>query len=285
MSPLPYAVTGSTGYVGGRVARLLAEAWVTQRLVVRDAARAPSLPGATVAVASYDDTAAMETAFAGAETLFMVSAAENRDRVAQHFRCVDAAAAVGVQRIVYTSFLGAAADSTFTLGRDHWATEQRIRASGLAWTILRDNFYADFVPMMVGEDGAIRGPAGDGRAALVARDDVADVAVRVLLEVGQHDGRTYGLTGPEALSFNEIAALLSTPERPVTYVDETLEEAYASRAHYGAPDWQVDAWVSTYTAIAEGNAEIVTGDVERVTGRPARSLAELIGRSRTGQAD
>ena len=285
MGQLPYAVTGSTGYVGGRVARLLAEAGVTQRLVVRDPVRAPSLPGATVAVASYDDTAAMEAAFAGAETLFMVSAAENRDRVAQHFRCVDAAAAVGVQRIVYTSFLGAAADSTFTLGRDHWATEQRIRASGLAWTILRDNFYADFVPMMVGEDGAIRGPAGDGRAALVARDDVADVAVRVLLEVGQHDGRTYALTGPEALSFNEIAALLSTPERPVTYVDETLEEAYASRARYGAPDWQVDAWVSTYTAIAEGNAQIVTGDVERVTGRPARSLADLIGRFRTGQAD
>ena len=133
--------------------------------------------------------------------------------------------------------------------------------------------------MMVGEDGAIRGPAGDGRASLVARDDVADVAARVLLEVGRHDGRTYGLTGPEALSFNEIAALLSTPERPVRYVEETLEEAYASRAVYGAPDWQVDAWVSTYTAIAQGNAEVVTGDVERVTGRPARSLADLLGRS------
>jgi uncharacterized protein YbjT (DUF2867 family) len=209
----------------------------------------------------------------------MVSGEENRDRVAQHFRCVDAAAAAGVQRIVYTSFLGAAADSTFTLGRDHWATEERIRASIPAWTMLRDSFYADFVPMMVGEDGVIRGPAGDGRAALVARDDVADVAVRVLLEVGQHDGRTYGLTGPQALSFQEIAALLSTPDRPVRYVDETLEEAYASRAVYGAPDWQVDAWVSTYTAIAQGNAEAVTGDVERVTGRPARSLADLLGRS------
>ena len=81
------------------------------------------------------------------------------------------------------------------------------------------------------------------------------------------------------MSFNEIAALLSTPERPVRYVDETLEEAYASRAVYGAPDWQVDAWVSTYTAVARGDAEVVTGDVERVTGRPARSLADLLGHS------
>jgi len=144
--------------------------------------------------------------------------------------------------------------------------------------MLRDNFYADFVPLMVGEDGAIRGPAGDGRASVVARDDVADVAVRVLLEGGQHDGQTYGLTGPEALSLHEMAALLSTPDRPVTYVNETLEEAYASRAVYGAPDWQVDAWVSTYTAIARGDAEVVTGDVERVTGQPARSLADLLGR-------
>ena len=230
-------------------------------------------------MASYDDSDALLEAFTGVETLFMVSGEENRDRVAQHYRCVDAATAAGVRRIVYTSFLGAAADSTFTLGRDHWATEERIRASGMAWTMLRDNFYADFVPMMVGQDGAIRGPAGDGRASLVARDDVADVAARVLLEVGQHDGLTYGLTGPEALSFNEIAALLSTPDRTVTYVDETLQEAYASRAVYGAPDWQVDAWVSTYTAIAQGDAEVVSGDVERITGRPARSLADLLGRS------
>ena len=116
-------------------------------------------------MASYDDSDALLAAFAGVETLFMVSAEENRDRVAQHFRCVDAAAARGVQRIVYTSFLGAAADSTFTLGRDHWATEERIRASGMAWTMLRDNFYADFVP----DDGRVRTARSVGRPATGAR--------------------------------------------------------------------------------------------------------------------
>jgi NAD(P)H dehydrogenase (quinone) len=275
-----YGVTGATGNIGGRVARSLAAAEVTQRLVVRDAWRAPTLPGAEVAVASYDDADALREAFTGITTLFMVSAAENENRVAQHFRCVDAAAAAGVQRVVYTSFLGAGPDSTFTLGRDHWATEERIKASGLAWTFLRDNIYADFVVHFADEDGVIRGPANGGCAAVVAQDDVAAVASRVLLEAGAHDDRAYGLTGPEALSFPEMARILSSAlGKTITFVDETLEEAYASRAKYGAPDWQVDAWVSTYTAIAKGEMAEVTDHVEQVIGRPPVSLPELLARS------
>ena len=84
------------------------------------------------------------------------------------------AVAAGVAHLVYTSFYGAAPDATFTLARDHWATEEHIRASGLAFTFLRDNLYADFLPLMADEHGVIRGPAGDGRVAAVAIDDVAD---------------------------------------------------------------------------------------------------------------
>jgi NAD(P)H dehydrogenase (quinone) len=274
-----YAVTGATGNIGGRVARALAAAGVAQRLVVRDASRAPVLPGAEVAVATYDDSEALRTAFGGAKTLFMVSGAEHPDRVAQHFRCIDAAVAAGIERVVYTSFFGASPDATFTLGRDHWATEEHIRGSGLAWTFLRDNLYADFLVYLPGEDGVIRGPAGDGRVSAVAQDDVGAVATRVLLEPGGHDGTAYGLTGPAALSFPEIAELLSSAMgKPVTFVDETLEQAYASRAKYGAPDWEVDAWVSTYTSIANGEQAEVTDDVERVTGRPPVSVAALLAR-------
>ena len=279
MTSPQYAVTGATGNIGGRVARALAAGGVSQRLVVRDPSRAPLLPGAQVAVASYDEPDAMRAAFAGVPTLFMVSAAENVDRVTQHFRCVDAAAAAGVERIVYTSFLNAAPDATFTLGRDHWATEERIRASGMTWTFLRDNLYADFLPFLAGEDGVIRGPAGDGRVSAVAQDDIAGVATRVLLEPGRHDAAAYDLTGPEALSFAEVAVLLtSTLGRPISYYDETIEEAYASRAKYGAPDWEVEGWVTSYTAIATGEAARVTGDVERVTGHPATSVRELLSR-------
>jgi NAD(P)H dehydrogenase (quinone) len=270
-------VTGSTGQLGGRIARRLADAGVAQRLVVRDAARAPQLDGATVAVADYGDGEAVRRALDGADTVLMVSARESADRLVQHRSFVDAAAATGVRHLVYTSFQGAAPDATFTLARDHWRTEQHIRDSGLTWTFLRDNLYADFLTFMVGTDGVLRGPAGDGRAAVVAQDDIADAAAAVLRAPGAHAGRTYDLTGPQSLSFAEIAATITAATgREVSYRNETIEEAYASRASYGAPDWQVDAWVSTYTSVAAGELATVSAAVEELTGHPATSLADLL---------
>jgi NAD(P)H dehydrogenase (quinone) len=270
-------VTGATGRLGARVAQRIAAAGVEQRLLARDPSRAPQLAGATVARASFENSAAVREALTGISTLLMVSASENADRLAQHTSFVDAAAAAGVEHLVYISFYGAAPDCTFTLGRDHYATEQHIRASGLTFTFLRDNLYADFFGAMVGEDGILRGPAGDGRVAAVAIDDIADVAAAVLTDPQRHIGATYRLTGPESLTLDDVAAALSTAlDRPVSYHPETVEEAYHSRAAYDAPSWQVDAWVSTYTAIAKGEVAAVTDDVPRLTGHPATSLAELL---------
>jgi uncharacterized protein YbjT (DUF2867 family) len=275
----PLGITGSTGLLGGRVARQLSDAGANQRLIVRDASRAPELPGAEIAVASYGDGAASVSALRGIGTLFMVSGSETPDRVRQHLAFIDAAVAAGVERIVYLSFYGAAPDATFTLARDHWATERQLRACGLRYVILRDNLYADFLPQMVGPDGVIRGPAADGRVAAVAQDDIADVLVAVLGDPATHDGATYDLTGPQSLTFDEIAATLSAHRgSPVGYHSESLAEAYASRASYCAPPWQLDAWVSTYTAIAAGELAKVTSDVAELTGHPARSLAALLDR-------
>jgi len=272
------AVTGATGGLGGRVARRLAGRGVAQRVVVRDPARAPELDGAEVAVATYGDGEAMRRALDGVATLLLVSASEDRERVKLHTAAVDAAVAAGVGRVVYTSFYGAAPDCTFTFGRDHWHTEEALKASGLRHTFLRDNLYIDFLPLMAGADGVIRGPAGDGRVAAVARDDIADVAVTVLLDDSdRHDGRGYDMTGPEALTLGEVAEALSlSAGRPIAYQQETIEEAYASRASYGAPGWEVDGWVSTYTAIANGDLERVSGDVEALAGHPPTRLAEFL---------
>jgi NAD(P)H dehydrogenase (quinone) len=272
------ATTGVTGGLGGRVARRLAERGVRQRLVVRDPGRAPALDGAEVVTGSYDDPDGLRRAFQGARALLMVSASEDPDRLRLHANVVDAATAAGVERVIYTSFFGAAPDCTFTFGRDHWHAEQRIKGSGLRHTLLRDNLYLDFVPLLAGADGVIRGPAGDGRVAAVARDDIADVAVAVLLEEGgRHDGRAYELTGPEALTLAEMAEVLSRfAGRPIAYHAETLEEAYASRASYGAPDWEVEGWVTTYVAIANGELAGVGGDVEAVAGHPPMRLAEFL---------
>src|SRR3954471_5617155 len=146
------AVTGATGALGSRVADRLvagaAAADATVRLVVRDATRAPRLPGAAITEfpGGYPDTAGFAAALAGVHTLYLVSAAEAEDRVQQHLTAVRAAADAGVQRVVYTSFLGAAPDAGFTLARQHATTEDAIIATGLRATFLRHAMYADFVP-------------------------------------------------------------------------------------------------------------------------------------------
>jgi NAD(P)H dehydrogenase (quinone) len=268
------AVTGSTGAVGSRVAARLAELGARRRLVVRDAARVPDDPGAEVRVASgYADAAGMRAALEGADTVLLVPARESEDRVREHLSAVDAAAAAGVGRIVYLSFIAAAPDAVFTLARDHWATEERIRATGLPHTFLRMSLYMDFVPSMVGEDGVIRGPGGDGRMGAILRDDVAAAAAAVLTS-GGHDGRTYELTGPEAFTFAQAAELLTRlTGRTVTYEEETEEQAWASRRASGAPDWEIRGWVSSYLAVRAGELAAVTGDVRALTGRDPTSLA------------
>lgn len=273
------AITGATGAVGGRVARALlgTDFRADVRLVVRDLARAPDFDGDVRACDYADEPAAVE-ALHGTETLFMVSAAEARDRREQHRTFISAAADAGVKHLVYTSFAGAAADATFTLGRDHFDAEAAIRETGMSFTFLRDNFYSDLLPFFADDRGVLRGPAGDGRVAAVARADVADAAVAVLRDPAEHVGATYVLSGPEALTLTEVAeragAVLG---RPLRFEHETVEEAYASRrAAYDAQDWQLDAWVSTYTAIADGSVAEVTGDVERVTGRPARTIEQAL---------
>ena len=181
--------------------------------------------------------------------------------------------AAGVRRIVYLSFLGAAPDATFTLARDHWATEEHIRATGVSFTFLRMSIYMDFIPSMVASDGAIRGPAGDGRVAAILRDDVAAALVAVLTS-GDHDAKTYDLTGPAAFSLAEAAALMAdVTGTPIRFEDESDEQAYASRAGLGAPDWEVRGWVTSYQAIRDGSLDVVSPAVLELTGRAPTSLA------------
>jgi len=274
------AVTGATGGIGGRVARRLASVApeTPTRLLCRDPSRLPEVEGAVVAPpAAYGDPDGMRRAIGPADTLLLVSARESADRVGEHRSAVDAAVAAGVERVVYLSFVGAAPDATFTFARDHWHTEQHIRASGLRWTFLRDSFYLAALPGMTGSDGVMRGPGGEGRVAAVAHDDVAAVATAVLLDDTAHDGETYDVTGPEAITLAEAASVLADfTGREITYVPETRDEAYASRAHYGVPAWEMAGWVTSYEAIATGEMDVVSAVVPRLTGRPARTLATFL---------
>jgi NAD(P)H dehydrogenase (quinone) len=276
------AVTGVTGTLGSRVVERLAGAGdVPLRLVVRDASRAPAVPGAEVVEnpGGYADPAGFRAALDGVDTLYLVSAAEAEDRLQQHFDAVDAAVAAGVQRIVYTSFLGAKDDAVFTLVRQHAATEERIRQSGVRATFLRHSMYADFVPFFAAvEQGraVIAAPAGNGRTSFVSRDDLADVGAAVLLDdSGRFDGQALDVTGPEALTMDDAARVLTEVTGiPTEYRPQTVEEAWATRRPSGHPDWEIEGWVTSYLAIAAGELSTVTDVVPTVAGHPARTVAQ-----------
>jgi uncharacterized protein YbjT (DUF2867 family) len=278
------AVTGATGFVGGRVAGRLAADGARLRLIVRDATRAPRLPGAEVRQASgYGAADEMRAALEGADTVFQVPGDDAPGRVAEHRTAIDAAVDAGVRHIVYLSAIGAAEDSVWTLVREHWQTEQHIRASGIPWTFLRFNLYADFLPFMVGADGVMRGPADGGRVAAVRRDDVAAAVAAVLAADGQ-EGRIYDLAGPEAFSLAEAAETMSEVSgRAVRFHHESDEEAFASRAGQGT-DQEIRGWVSTYWAIRDGVLEQVSPHVRELSGRDPGSFADYL-RAHPGALD
>ncbi|MET3861032.1 NAD(P)H dehydrogenase (quinone) [Dietzia sp. 2505] len=274
------AVTGATGALGGSVARRLAERGVPQRLIVRSAERAPSLPGADVAEASYEDREALADAVPGIETVFFVSGNEAADRESVHRSAVEAFAAAGVRRVVYTSFLGASPEASFTFARTHHATEEMIKATGMDYVFLRPSFYLDHVAGWADAEGVIRGPAGDGRIAWIAREDLAEAAAGVLTSEG-HDGRTYDLTGDELLTLDETAARLTEATgKAYRFQDESIDQAYASRrqGYPGTPEWELDGWVGTYLAISRGEMAVASGSVKELTGHRPRGISDFYGR-------
>ncbi len=230
----------------------------------------------------YGDRDGMRRAFRGLATLFLASAHEAPDRVEQHRAAVDAAVDAGVGRIVYLSFLGAAPDATFTFARDHFHTEEHIRAAGIPHTFSRQSIYLDFIPGMAGADQVIRGPAGEGRFAPVLRDDVADSLAEMVTGDG-HEGQAYELTGPAAVTMAEVAAeITAATGHTVRFEDQTLEEARASRAGTGTPAWELEGWVTSYAAIAAGELDVVTDHVERLSNHPPAGVAEFLS---AGEAD
>ncbi|WP_016701309.1 SDR family oxidoreductase [Actinoalloteichus spitiensis] len=269
------AVTGASGQLGRRVVRRLAERGARQRVVVRDPGRVPVGAGAAeVAVASFEDEAGMVEALRGVRTVFLVSAPEAADRMPLHRSVVRAAVAAGVERVVYTSFMGAAPRASFRFAREHGETERLIASAGLRLTSLRNTFYADVVPGFVGEDGVLSAPAGRGRVAWVAREDVARVAVEVLLDE-EHADQVYDVSGPRALDFGETVRVLSeVTGRSFRYREETVEEAVRARA--GAEEWQVDAWVGSYLAVASGESSVTSHTVQAVTGVRPWTFGEFL---------
>ncbi|MDE2339853.1 MAG: NAD(P)H-binding protein, partial [Alphaproteobacteria bacterium] len=210
-------ITGASGQYGraatdGLIARGMAHDLILmtrtpEKLVGR------TRQGCTVRYGDYDHPESLFAAAQGAEKMLLISGTRVGARVAQHKAATDAAASAGVKHIVYTSFIGIDDPANpAEVRHDHFETERLIKASGLAWTLLRDAHYADSMILMAGPGTMaarkLFSNAGDGREAMVWRDDCAACAVAVLSGRG-HESQTYRITGPDLQSFAEVAALMA----------------------------------------------------------------------------
>ncbi|HEY4075497.1 MAG TPA: SDR family oxidoreductase [Rhizomicrobium sp.] len=266
-------VTGATGHIGSRVAEILAERGAPLQRLARDPAKAPKLEEASIVRGDYADPVSLVAAMDGIDTVFLVSAAgPPLERARLHGNVIDAAVAARVRRLVYLSFQSASATSPFPYSAAHLLTEAHLKQSGLAFTNLRDSFYLDLLPEITEENGDICGPAGSGKAAWVAREDVAQVAAAVLTE-DRHQGQTYDVTGSEAFGLGEAATRLSAlTGRQVRYKEETQEAARRRLIATGVSDCEIDASIGTYLAIASGELSQTSDTVERLTGRRPLTL-------------
>jgi NAD(P)H dehydrogenase (quinone) len=268
-------ITGAAGHVGRRLAEILSQRGIATRLMGRDLAKLPKLPNAEAVRGDYTNIESLDNAMKDIDRAFIVSGhSEPGQRAREHRNAIQAAARANVKHLIYTSFQGAAPDSKFPYSRDHYETEKYLAESGVPFTALRDSMYMDMLAEMPDKNGLIRGPAGNGAAAFVSREDVAQVSAVLLTSPKPLTG-TPDITGPEALTMAEAVRRLSViAGRTLRFEDESMEEGRKWRLATGAKEWEVDTWVGSYAAIAASELAPVSDTVNQITGRPPLTLEE-----------
>lgn len=283
-------VTGGTGRIGRHLLRVLAEKGVPARALSRDPDRGEALPGIEWAAGDLADPASLGSAgdaFAGVERLFLLTGNVGA-MVRLQTNALRVAREAGVLHVVKLSALGASNHSKSLIGLWHWVVERELRASGMAWTILRPHhFMQNFLDTPglhrgILKEGLVRSASGEGKIPFVDTRDIAEVAAGALTGSpgpgGRgHGGRTYTLTGPEALSYGQATEILSQETgRRLRFVAESPEEARSRMASQGLPDWLIAAQLAIAGYQRAGGAtEQTTDTVEEILGRPARTFRDF----------
>lgn len=273
-------LVGGNGTVGRHVVAELVARGAPARALVRSRARATAVEGTglPMAVGDLADAASLDAALDGVDRVFLSSSPSRR--VAElHGNLVDAARRAGVRHVVRVSALGASPRSPNELLRGHAEAEAHLEASGVVFTHLRPAWFMQnllgYAPWIAAH-GELPVPIGRGTLAMIDTRDVARVAAAALTASG-HEGRTYRLTGPEALSFDRVAAVLSEVlGRPIRHRDLPPEEARRGMVAGGMPEWLADGVLGLFRHAPVDPPAEVTRDVEAATGAPPTPLAAFV---------
>jgi len=273
-------VTGSTGNVGRLVAEELARRGEPIRLLVRDPARAPDVAGAEVVEGDYGDPGSLGRALHEGDRVFMVSLHEGPTRrVPLHRSFVETAAARGVGRVVYLSFVNAGPGATFLHARSHGETEAMLESSGVPWSAVRNGMYADEIPGWFDAQGVAREPVGDGRINFSYRPELAQSIVAVLL--APRPRQIYDVVGPQPATLGELARVASEVTGDDYRYEPSPRSAWEERwRSRGLEDWQLEAGLSSFDAQRAGEFDVASDDYRELTGADPLRLADLIDRMR-----
>ncbi|MBV9257749.1 MAG: SDR family oxidoreductase [Ktedonobacteraceae bacterium] len=276
-------VTGANGQLGRMVVeQLLARVPAEQVGVsVRDPEKAQVLKerGVRVRRGDFNDPTSLTDAFEGASQVLIVSSNNSRETaVRQHHTAIDVARKVGARRIIYTSHMGSSPISPFSPMVDHAATEEALRASGVAFTSLRNGFYATSALMLLGnalQTGKLVAPE-DGPVAWTAHADLAEVAAIALSEEVL-DGVTLPLTASEAIDLDGIVAIASElAHRPIQRIVVPDAQYRDSLVTHGFPEERVDMLLGIFRASRQGEFNRVDPTLARLIGRPPMSLRDVL---------
>lgn len=280
-------VTGANGKLGRLVAAELERKVKPSGVVLgsRDPSKLAdfSAKGFKPLRADFEDAASLETAFAGAKTVLIISGdAPVEVRIRQHRAAIDAAKKVGVGRVVYTSFTNPSEKSLFPFGAIHGDTEAYLKASGIPYTILRNNQYAENLSNGLAhakQTGVLAQPGATGKVAYITRADIAAAIAGALTQDG-HIGKTYEITGPEAADLFQIAAALSAGlGKPVQAADADPKEFEKLFSSMGMPPFMVQALLGIFAAAAAGEMANVSQDAARLAGRPIEKVTDFVKRT------
>jgi uncharacterized protein YbjT (DUF2867 family) len=267
----------TAGKVGAEAARLLAQREEPVRILVRDPEKATALgrAGVDVAVGDLGVPATIDAAMRGVSAVVLVSPAIP----AQELNVVASAARAGVRHVVKITSK-ASADSPIARRRDQAEIESGLIASGLGWTLLRNNAYMQNFLMLapaIATTSSFASSAGDGRVAMVDTRDVAAVAAQIVASPTIHRGKTYWLTGPESLSYAAAAKVLSEVlGRTITFYPLTFDEQKQAMVDAGVPDPIAEMNAQAVTLFAQGDSDWITDDVPSILGRPARTFEQFV---------